>query len=89
MPLGDPYWKRRGETLERELGFRDFDAAMRFMERVAECAEDHLRRPDMCVSDFNRVRLVIANPHHAPLTPAEERLRDKVDQVIEAANGRT
>jgi 4a-hydroxytetrahydrobiopterin dehydratase len=80
--LGDPGWRRAGESLVRELSFRDFDQAIDFIQRVAECAEDHLRRPDMCILDFNRVRLTIVNPHHAGVTPAELRLAQKVDELI-------
>ena len=50
---------------------------------VGEEAVDHKRRPDMCVDDYNHVRVTIANPHHADLTRAEERLAAKVDAVIE------
>jgi 4a-hydroxytetrahydrobiopterin dehydratase len=81
---GVPGWRRAGESLVRELSFRDFDHAIAFLERLAESAEDHLRRPDMCILDFNRVRLTITNPHHAGVTPAELRLAEKANQVIEA-----
>jgi 4a-hydroxytetrahydrobiopterin dehydratase len=84
-PPGAPGWRRAGESLIRELSFRDFDQAIAFLERVAASAEDHLRRPDMCIRDFNRVRLTITNPHHAGVTPAELRLAQKVNQVIEPA----
>jgi 4a-hydroxytetrahydrobiopterin dehydratase len=76
-------WSRSGESLVRECSFRDFDAAIAFLQRVAACAEDHLRRPDMCILDFNRVRLTITNPHHAGVTQAELRLAQKVNEVIE------
>ncbi|HEV7584292.1 MAG TPA: 4a-hydroxytetrahydrobiopterin dehydratase [Solirubrobacteraceae bacterium] len=76
-------WRRSGESLTREVSFRDFDAAIVFLQRVAACAEDHLRRPDMCILDFNRVRLTITNPHHAGITAAEVRLAQKVEAVIE------
>jgi hypothetical protein len=39
-------------------------------------------RPDMCVSEFNRIRLTVANLHDTGITPAEERLAAKVDVVI-------
>jgi 4a-hydroxytetrahydrobiopterin dehydratase len=81
--LGHPGWRRAGDSLIRELAFRDFDEAIAFLQRVAACAEDHLRRPDMCILDFNRVRLTITNPHHAGLTPAELRLARKVNEVID------
>ena len=53
------------------------------MERVAAAAQDHLRRPDMCILDFNRVRLTIANPKHAGVTQAELRLLEKVESFLE------
>jgi 4a-hydroxytetrahydrobiopterin dehydratase len=71
-----------GESLVRELEFRDFDQAIEFVERIAGSAEDHLRRPDMCIVEFNRVRLTIANPNRAGITAAELRLAEKVNAVI-------
>jgi pterin-4a-carbinolamine dehydratase len=67
----------------RELTLRDFDDAMRFLERVAEAAVDYGRRPDMCVSEYNRVRLSVANLHHAGFTLAEMRLLEKVNAILD------
>jgi 4a-hydroxytetrahydrobiopterin dehydratase len=80
---GHPGWRRSGQVLTRELAFRDFDQAMTFVEQVAKAAEDHLRRPDICILDFNRVRLTVANPKHAGITPAELRLVAKVNDLID------
>jgi pterin-4a-carbinolamine dehydratase len=63
---------------------RDFDEALRCVERIGQLAVDHLRRPDMCISEFNRVRLKIVNSHHAGLTEAELRLAAKTSAVIDA-----
>jgi 4a-hydroxytetrahydrobiopterin dehydratase len=79
-----PGWRCVEESLIRDLPFRDFDQALGFVEQVAAAAEDHLRRPDMCIYAFNRVRLTIANPRHAGVTEAELRLLAKVDALIEA-----
>lgn len=76
-------WRRTGSSLVRELTFRDFDQAMAFLEEVATTAEDHLRRPDMCIFDFNRVRLTITNLNHSGITQAELRLAEKVDAIID------
>ena len=81
--VSDTGWRQGDEGLVREIEFRDFGEALAFLERVAACAADHLRRPDMCVLRFNRVRITIANPHHAKLTAGELRLAGKVDAVIE------
>jgi 4a-hydroxytetrahydrobiopterin dehydratase len=77
-----PGWRRAGDSLVRELAFRDFEAAMAFVDRIAAAVEDHLRRPDMCIVDFNRVRITITNPHHAGITQAELRLAEKVNGVV-------
>jgi 4a-hydroxytetrahydrobiopterin dehydratase len=78
-----PGWRLRGQALERELAFRDFEEALRFVARVGQAAVDYQRRPDMCISEFNRVRLTIANPHHAGLTEAETRLMGKVNAILD------
>jgi pterin-4a-carbinolamine dehydratase len=75
-------WRVEGDALVREIQLRDFDEAFALVGRIAAAAEDHFRRPDLCISEFNRVRIVVANPHHAGITPAEERLTAKVDAVI-------
>ena len=75
-------WKRGGEALVREFRFRDFDEAMGFVQRVADEAVDYGRRPDMCILESNQVRLTVANPHHAGVTLAEQRLMQRVDAVV-------
>jgi 4a-hydroxytetrahydrobiopterin dehydratase len=75
-------WQRDGDALVRHVRLRDFDEGMRFLERVAAVANDYGRRPDMCISEFNRVRLSVSNLHHAGFTRAEMRLVEKVNEVI-------
>ena len=81
---GHPGWRRVGKTLIRDLAMRDFDEALRLVERVGQLPVDYLRRPDMCISEFNRVRLKIVNSHHTGLTEAELRLAAKTSAVIDA-----
>ena len=76
-------WRREGDSLVREIDFRDFSDAIAFLERVAT-VEDYLRRPDMCILSYNRVQLTISNPHHLGLTAAEIRLAEKVNRLIDA-----
>jgi 4a-hydroxytetrahydrobiopterin dehydratase len=76
-------WNIQDQRLIRDIAFRDFPEALRFVERVADVAVDYHRRPDMCISDQNRVRLTIENLHHAGLTLAEARLAEKVNAVLD------
>ena len=77
-------WQLRDGSLERDVQCRDFAQALGLVQQVAQSAVDHERRPDMCISEYNRVRLSITNLHHAGITDAERRLAEKVDAVIEA-----
>jgi 4a-hydroxytetrahydrobiopterin dehydratase len=77
-----PGWRRRGETLERTLHMKDFPDALAFVERIAAAAVDYDRRPDMCISANNHVRLAIENLRHAGFTVAELRLAEKVDATL-------
>lgn len=81
----DRGWHVRNDVLVREIAMRDFDEAFRLVGRIATAAEDHFRRPDMCISEFNRVRITVANPHRAGITAAETRLAARVDAVIAGA----
>ena len=76
-------WALRDGALVCELTMRDFEEAMRVLELLAGYAIDYGRRPDMCVSEFNHVRLSIENPHHAGITVAELRLAAKVSAALD------
>jgi 4a-hydroxytetrahydrobiopterin dehydratase len=82
-----PGWRRQGDALVRVMELRDFDEAMRLAQRVAACAVDYGRRPDMCISEFNHLRLSVANPHHAGFTRAELRLLERVSAVLDEPRG--
>jgi pterin-4a-carbinolamine dehydratase len=78
-----PAWKIEGQQLVRELRFKDFERAFACVSRLARDARDVHRHPDICLEGGNRVRVLIANPHHAGFTVAELRLVEKVDAVLQ------
>jgi pterin-4a-carbinolamine dehydratase len=81
-------WRRRGDALIRDFRFRDFPTALAFVDLIGTAAVDYQRRPDLAISDFNRVRVTIANLNHAGLTAAELRLAARVDAVVSAQGTR-
>jgi 4a-hydroxytetrahydrobiopterin dehydratase len=54
-----PLWSLGEGTIERELLFRDFRAAMDFVNRIAELANEQDHHPDMFIS-YNKVRLTLS-----------------------------
>ena len=79
-------WRWEGDTLTRELRFRDFEEGLSLLEEIGWRAEDHKRHPDLSIAG-NRLRLRIANPHRAGITLAELRLAAKVNAVIDELTG--
>ena len=53
-------WSRNGDRgwLERDLEFKDFAAALEFINRVAEIAEELNHHPDIRLNGWNRVRAI-------------------------------
>jgi 4a-hydroxytetrahydrobiopterin dehydratase len=74
-------WTLEGNALVREFSFRDFGAAIAFLDEVVRKADDFGRRPDVRLS-WNRVRLIVRNLNHAGLTDAELRLAAKVNAAV-------
>jgi pterin-4a-carbinolamine dehydratase len=76
-------WKTEENGLVRELGFKDYDEALRFVDEVGREAVDYERRPDVSIVEYNHVRVCVTNLHHVGITAAERRLAQKVDDVLE------
>jgi len=53
-----PAWSLHERTIDRELRFKDFRAAMDFVNRVAELANSADHHPDIVIS-YNKVRLML------------------------------
>jgi 4a-hydroxytetrahydrobiopterin dehydratase len=62
-----PAWKREGETISRTFQFADFVAAMKFVNAVADLAEQVQHHPDMDVR-WNQVTLALSTHDAGGLT---------------------
>jgi 4a-hydroxytetrahydrobiopterin dehydratase len=49
-----------GKALSRQIAFKDFRAAMAFLNRVAELAEEANHHPDFCLQGWNKVSLSLS-----------------------------
>jgi 4a-hydroxytetrahydrobiopterin dehydratase len=79
--LEDSEWRREGDEIVRELTFEDFAAAMAFVNRVAQAAEDANHHPDILVHGWNKVRLSVTNHAAGGLTDADFELAARIDQL--------
>jgi 4a-hydroxytetrahydrobiopterin dehydratase len=51
-------WTLNGKTIEKEFSFKDFVAAMKFVNQVAEIAEEEGHHPDLFIH-YNRVKVIL------------------------------
>jgi len=74
-------WRREGESLVRDLKFGDFAAAMAFVNRVAEVAEEANHHPDILVHGWNHVRLTLTTHSAGELTDADVAMAARIDAL--------
>jgi 4a-hydroxytetrahydrobiopterin dehydratase len=74
-------WRREGEEIVRDWKFDDFAAAMGFVNKVAEAAEEANHHPDILVHGWNKVRLSLTNHSAGGLTEPDFEMAKRFDQL--------
>ena len=73
-----PEWRRTGAVITRTYQFKDFVAAMKFVNRVAKLAEAAGHHPDIDIR-WNKVTLALTTHSEGGLTEKDFQLARKVD----------
>jgi 4a-hydroxytetrahydrobiopterin dehydratase len=75
-------WEQTGErSILREWTFADFAAAIAFVNRVAELAENANHHPDILLHGWNKVRLTLSTHSRGGLTDADFQLAAQIDRA--------
>jgi 4a-hydroxytetrahydrobiopterin dehydratase len=77
--LRDSAWERDGDEIAREWKFEDFGAAMAFVNRVAEAAEETNHHPDILLHGWNKVRLSLVTHSEGGLTENDFAMAGRLD----------
>jgi 4a-hydroxytetrahydrobiopterin dehydratase len=75
----DTDWQHEDDALVREFRFRDFAAALWFVNRVGELAEARNHHPDILLHGYNNVRLTLSTHSSGGVTEADHELADAID----------
>jgi 4a-hydroxytetrahydrobiopterin dehydratase len=75
-----PEWKRNGDIISRTYSFKDFPAAIRFMNAVAETAEKAWHHPDIDIR-WNKVTLSLTTHDAGGLTEKDFALAQEFDAL--------
>ena len=76
-----PEWKRRGATISRTFQFKDFVAAIRFVNAVAKLAEKARHHPDIDIR-WNKVTLTLSTHSEGGLTAKDFKLARQFDRLF-------
>lgn len=75
-----PAWKRKGEVIRRTFEFKDFPAAIRFVDAVGKVAEKAWHHPDIDIR-WNKVTLALTTHDAGGLTEKDFQLAQKFDSL--------
>ena len=75
-----PDWKKKGRTIVRTYQFKDFPAAIKFVNAVAKLAEQAWHHPDIDIR-WNKVTLALTTHDAGGLTQKDFDLARQFDQL--------
>ena len=83
MRMGaDAVWREEDESLIRDYEFKDFAAAMAFVNQVADAAEEANHHPDILVHGWNKVRLTLTTHSEGKLTENDRAMAERIDAIL-------
>lgn len=77
--LSGSEWRREGDAIVRDWELEDFEQAMRFVNRVADAAQDANHHPDIHVHGWNKVRLELSTHSEGGLTQGDFDMAARID----------
>jgi 4a-hydroxytetrahydrobiopterin dehydratase len=75
-----PNWKKRGAAITRTFQFKDFVAAIKFVNAVAKLAEKAWHHPDIDIR-WNKVTLTLSTHSEGGLTEKDFKLAKQFDRL--------
>ena len=75
-----PAWRKRRREITRTYQFKDFVAAVEFVNRVAILAEKAWHHPDIDIR-WNKVTLVLSTHSEGGLTEKDFKLAKQIDRA--------
>jgi len=73
-------WKKTGKTIGRTFQFKDFPAAIKFVNAIAKLAEQAWHHPDIDIR-WNKVTLTLTTHDAGGLTEKDFKLAKQFDQL--------
>ena len=75
-----PGWKYGNNSIEKLFEFKDFAAAIKFVNRVAEAAEQANHHPDIDIR-YNMVRMSLTSHDSGGVTARDFRMAKQITEI--------
>ncbi|HEY3768655.1 MAG TPA: 4a-hydroxytetrahydrobiopterin dehydratase [Candidatus Angelobacter sp.] len=73
-------WQRNGTAIQRVFRFPDFKAAMQFVNKVAEKAEQANHHPDIDIR-YNTITLTLVSHDSGGVTQRDVRMAEAINKI--------
>lgn len=74
-------WELHKGKLVRKFKFKDFVHAIVFVNKVAKLAEKENHHPDICIYDWNKLKLELYTHHVGGLTEKDFMMANKINGI--------
>jgi 4a-hydroxytetrahydrobiopterin dehydratase len=73
-------WQRAGKAIQRIYEFPDFKAAMQFVNKVADAAEQANHHPDIDIR-YNKVTMALISHDSGGVTQRDVRMAKRINEI--------
>jgi 4a-hydroxytetrahydrobiopterin dehydratase len=73
-------WQKKGEAIQRVFRFPDFKAAMKFVNKVADAAEQANHHPDIDIR-YNTITLALVSHDSGGVTQRDVRMAETINKI--------
>jgi len=81
-------WRRDGNTITRTFTFKGFKGAVKFVNRVADVANEANHHPDIHIENYRSVRIVLTTHATGNISDADVGLAREIDEIENATRPR-
>lgn len=75
-------WQEKNNTLTKEFTFKNFLAAMEFVNQVAKKAEALQHHPDISIHGYNKVTISTSTHDAGTVTEKDHTLAQAIDELL-------
>ena len=75
-----PGWQRQGKAIQRVFEFTDFKAAMQFVNKIADAAEQANHHPDIDIR-YNKVTMALVSHDAGGVTQRDVKMARRINEI--------